>query len=107
MGYPCVIKPPVGSWGRMVCKVTDRHSAEAVIGLKGTLGGYADKVYYVQEHIEKPGRDIRVFLIGEEIAFAVSRNAKEGAFLTNLNAGGSATEFALTGEMEETVHKVG
>ncbi len=107
MGYPCVIKPPVGSWGRMVCKITDRHAAEAVISLKSTLGGYADKVYYVQEYVDKPGRDIRTFLIGDEIAFSVCRKAKEGAFLTNLNAGGSASEFALGAEMEEAVHKVG
>ena len=107
MGYPCVIKPPVGSWGRMVCKITDKHAAEAVISLKSTLGGYVDRVYYVQEHVEKPGRDIRVFLVGDEIAFSVCRSAKEGAFLTNLSAGGTASEFALTADMEEAVHEVG
>ncbi len=107
MGYPCVIKPPVGSWGRMVCKITDRHAAEAVVGLKGALGHYTDKVYYIQEYVEKPNRDIRVFLVGNEVALSVCRSAKEGAFLTNLNAGGSASGFELTGEMKEIVHKVG
>ncbi len=107
MGYPCVIKPPVGSWGRMVCKITDKHAAEAVVSLKSTLGGYADKVYYIQEFVDKPGRDIRVFLIGDEIVFSICRTAKEGAFLTNLSAGGTASGFALTEEMEEAVHKVG
>ncbi len=102
-----MIKTPVGSYGWMVCKITERHAAEAVVSLKSTLGGYADKVYYVQEYVDKPGRDIRVFLVGDEIAFSVCRQAKEGAFLTNLNAGGSASEFALPAEMKEAVHKVG
>jgi len=108
MGYPCVIKPPIGSWGRMVCKISDRECAEAVVSLKSTLGHFTDKIYYVQEYVDKPGRDIRVLLVGNEIALSICRNASTpGAFLTNLNAGGTASEFSLSPEMKETVHKVG
>ena len=108
MGYPCVIKPPIGSWGRMVCKIPDRECAEAVVSLKSTLGHFSDKIYYVQEYVDKPGRDIRVLLVGDEIALSVCRNAPQpGAFLTNLNAGGTASEFPLPSDMAEAVHKVG
>lgn len=31
IGYPAVLKPVDGSWGRMVVKVTDRNSAEATL----------------------------------------------------------------------------
>lgn len=108
MGYPCVIKPPIGSWGRMVYKVTDSDCAKAVVGLKDALGHFTDKIYYVQEHIDKPGRDIRALLVGDEIALSVCRIApSSGAFLTNLNSGGKASDFALPAEMQEAAHKVG
>ncbi len=116
VGYPCVIKPPVGSWGRMVCKVNDKHAAEAVISLKDTLGHYTDKVYYVQEFVDKPQRDIRVFTVGEEVVFSIYRKASgsdegNGSFITNLNHGGTAQEFTLTSEMQElvqaTIHALG
>ncbi|MFA5929291.1 MAG: RimK family alpha-L-glutamate ligase [Candidatus Micrarchaeia archaeon] len=108
MGYPCVIKPPIGSWGRMVYKVTDAECAQAVVGLKSSLGHFTDKIYYIQEYVDKPGRDIRVLLVGDEIALSVFRSASTpDAFLTNLNAGGTASGFSLSPEMAETVHKVG
>ncbi len=108
MGYPCVIKPPVGSWGRMVCKISDKHAAEAVVGLKDSLGHYTDKVYYVQEYVDKPQRDIRVFVVGDEVAFSIYRKISEtssSSFITNLNHGGAAEEFSMTDEMAELVHR--
>jgi [lysine-biosynthesis-protein LysW]--L-2-aminoadipate ligase len=108
IGYPCVIKPPVGSWGRMVCKINDSAAAEAVISLKSHLGHYTDKIYYVQQHIDKPDRDIRVFLVGDEIVYSVYRHASEpAAFLTNLNAGAKPELFTLPVDMAETVQRVG
>ncbi|MFH1094799.1 MAG: RimK family alpha-L-glutamate ligase [Candidatus Micrarchaeota archaeon] len=107
MGYPCVIKPPVGSWGRMVCKINDKHAAEAVVSLKDSLGSYSDKVYYVQQYVDKPARDIRVFVAGEEIVYSVYRHANsEDMFITNLNAGATSQEMELPPDMKETVHKV-
>ncbi|VVB56738.1 Alpha-aminoadipate--LysW ligase LysX [uncultured archaeon] len=108
IGYPAIIKPPVGSWGRMVCKVNDRHAAEAVVSLKDSLGHYTDKVYYVQEYVDKPQRDIRVFVVGDEVAFSIYRKISESSstsFITNLNHGGTAEPFELTPEMKELVSK--
>ena len=100
IGYPCIIKPPVGSWGRMVCKINDKHAAEAVVSLKDHLGHYTDKVYYVQEYVDKPQRDIRVFVVGDEVVFSIYRKispTSTSSFITNLNHGGTAEEFKLDG----------
>jgi [lysine-biosynthesis-protein LysW]---L-2-aminoadipate ligase len=61
MGYPVVLKPGVGSWGRLLSKVNDREAAEAVLEHKQVLGSYHHSIYYIQEYIDKPERDIRAF----------------------------------------------
>ena len=63
-GYPCVIKPVVGSWGRLLAKIESESAAEAVLEHKKTLGHYEHSVFYVQEFVPKPGRDIRVVAAG-------------------------------------------
>ena len=78
------------------------------MGLKDSLGHYTDKVYYVQEYVDKPQRDIRVFVVGGEVAFSIYRKISEtssNSFITNLNHGGSAEAFALSPDMAELVHK--
>ena len=52
-----VLKPVVGSWGRLLAKVNDRDAAEAVLEHKSTLGSVQHSVFYIQEYIEKPGRE--------------------------------------------------
>jgi [lysine-biosynthesis-protein LysW]---L-2-aminoadipate ligase len=72
MGYPVVLKPVIGSWGRGVVRVNDRDAAEAVLNLRDELGGYQQHIYYIQELVKKPGRDIRSFVIGEQCVAAIS-----------------------------------
>ena len=64
LGYPAVLKPTVGSWGRLLSKVNDRDAAEAILEHKETLGSYHHSIFYIQEHVKKPGRDIRAFQVG-------------------------------------------
>ena len=59
-GYPCILKPVVGSWGRLMAKIDSRSAAEAILEHKATLGHYEHKVFYIQEFVSKPGRDLRV-----------------------------------------------
>ena len=75
VGYPAVLKPPVGSWGRLLARVNDRDAAEAILDHKATLGSVAHSVFYVQEHVAKPGRDIRVFVAGDEVLCAIERRS--------------------------------
>lgn len=98
MGYPCVLKPVVGSWGRLLARVESHEMAEAVIEHKASLG-VSHKVFYVQEYINKPGRDIRAFVIGEEPIAAIYRSSEN--WITNTARGGVATNCPLTPELDE------
>ena len=72
LGYPVVLKPVVGSWGRLVSKINDREAAEAVLEHREMLGNYQQQIYYIQEYIRKPGRDIRAFVVGDETIAAIN-----------------------------------
>jgi [lysine-biosynthesis-protein LysW]--L-2-aminoadipate ligase len=98
MGYPCVLKPVVGSWGRLLAKVENRHMAESLIEHKATLG-VSHQVFYIQEYINKPGRDIRAFVIGEECICAIYRSSEN--WITNTARGGIATNCPVTDEIAE------
>jgi len=99
MGYPVVLKPVTGSWGRLLAKINDRDAAEAVLEHKDHLGSYYHKIFYVQEYLEKPGRDIRAFVIGDEVACAVYRSSSH--WITNTSRGASATNCPLTPELKK------
>ena len=64
LGYPVVLKPTVGSWGRLLSKINDRDAAETILEHKETLGSYHHSIFYIQEYVQKPGRDIRAFQVG-------------------------------------------
>jgi [lysine-biosynthesis-protein LysW]--L-2-aminoadipate ligase len=92
-GYPCVLKPVVGSWGRLMAKLDSRSAAEAVLEHKETLGHYEHKVFYVQEFVEKPGRDIRVVATDGEPVAAMVRSSDH--WLTNAAKGAETAAFEL------------
>jgi len=98
LGYPCVLKPVVGSWGRLLAKVENRHMAESLIEHKATLG-VNHQVFYVQEYINKPGRDIRAFVVGDETICAIYRSSEN--WITNTARGGVATNCPVTDEIAE------
>lgn len=98
MGYPCVLKPVVGSWGRLLAKVDNRHMAESLIEHKATLG-VNHQVFYIQEYIHKPGRDIRAFVVGDECIAAIYRSSEN--WITNTARGGVATNCPVTPEIAD------
>jgi [lysine-biosynthesis-protein LysW]--L-2-aminoadipate ligase len=98
IGYPCVLKPVVGSWGRLLAKVDNRSNAESLIEHKATLG-VNHQVFYIQEYIDKPGRDIRAFVIGEEPICAIYRSSD--SWITNTARGGVASNCPLTPEITD------
>jgi [lysine-biosynthesis-protein LysW]--L-2-aminoadipate ligase len=99
MDYPCVLKPVVGSWGRLLAKVDNRANAEAIIEHKAVLGGVNHSIFYIQEFIDKPGRDIRAFVVGEEPIAAIYRTSEN--WITNTARGGVATNCPLTDEIKD------
>lgn len=104
LGYPVVIKPCVGSWGRLLSKINDRQSAEAILEHKNVLGSYQHSIFYLQEYIEKDGRDIRVFIIGDEVIAAVYRYSDH--WITNTSRGGQTANCPITNEMRDLSKKV-
>ncbi len=99
MGYPVVLKPVIGSWGRLLAKVNDRDTAEAILEHKATLGSVQHSVFYIQEYIEKPGRDIRVVVVGDKVITAIYR--KSAHWITNTARGGEGELCPVTPELEE------
>mgnify|MGYP000448174237 FL=1 len=100
-GYPCVLKPVIGSWGRLMAKIDTRDAAEAILEHKATLGHYEHKVFYVQEFVEKPGRDIRVLATDGEPIAAMVRSSDH--WLTNAAKGAETDVFELDDRARELV----
>lgn len=99
MGYPVVLKPAIGSWGRLLSKINDREAAEAVLEHKEILGSYHHSIFYIQEYIRKPGRDIRAFVVGDETIAAIYRHSDH--WITNTARGGQATNCPVTPELNK------
>lgn len=97
MGYPVVLKPAVGSWGRLLARINDREAAEAVLEHKATLGTYHHSIFYIQEHIDKPGRDIRSFVIGDETLCAITRKSEH--WITNTARGATTENMPVSDEL--------
>lgn len=98
LGYPVVMKPAVGSWGRLLSKVNDRDAAEALLEHKVTLGSFHHGAFYLQEYVNKPGRDIRSFVVGDETICAIYRDSPH--WITNTARGGVATNCPVTPEVD-------
>ncbi len=100
-GYPCVLKPVIGSWGRLMAKLDSRSAAEAVLEHKEVLGHYEHKVFYVQEFVEKPGRDIRVVAADGKPIAAMVRSSDH--WLTNAAQGAETAPFEVDDRARELV----
>ncbi len=98
-GYPVVLKPVVGSWGRLLAKINDREAAEAVIEHKEVLGSYQHGIIYVQEYVNKRGRDIRAFVVGDETIGAIYRESPH--WITNTARGGKASNCPVGEELNQ------
>ncbi|MCD4672663.1 MAG: lysine biosynthesis protein LysX [Anaerolineaceae bacterium] len=99
MGYPVVLKPVVGSWGRLLAKINDRDAAEALLEHKTVLGSYQHSIFYIQEFIKKPGRDIRAVVVGDKVVTAIYRKSEH--WITNTARGGEGEICLITPEIEE------
>ena len=99
IGYPVVLKPAVGSWGRLIACVNDRHAAEALLEHKEILGSYHHSTFYIQEYVPKPGRDIRAFVVGGETICAIYRNADH--WITNTARGATTSNCPVTDDLRD------
>ena len=98
LGYPVILKPPIGSWGRLLAKVNDRDAAEALLEHKEVLGSFHHSTFYVQQYVPKPGRDIRAFVVGDETICAIYRYSQH--WITNTARGGQSANCPVTPELD-------
>ena len=104
-GYPAIIKPIIGSWGRLIAKLEDYNSATANLECREIMGNIYQKIYYLQEYIPNPNSknptDIRVFVIGNKCVAAMARFSPEKDFRSNIAVGGTAEPIELSPELEK------
>ncbi len=99
LGYPVVLKPAVGSWGRLLSKINDRDAAETVLEHKTVLGSYHHSIFYIQQYVEKKGRDIRSFVVGDDCIAAIYRTSDH--WITNTARGAVASKCEVSNEVAE------
>ncbi|MBI3954999.1 lysine biosynthesis protein LysX [Candidatus Gottesmanbacteria bacterium] len=104
-GYPVVIKPVSGSWGRLIARVNDEHALEAIIEQKTVLGSPSHHAIYIQQYIEKPGRDIRIHVVGGKVIAAIYR--KSSHWITNTARGAQALPCSINKDLEKIAKMAG
>jgi len=100
MGYPAVLKPVVGSWGRLSALLKDLDTARAVLEDREYMYPMY-QVYYLQEFVKRPPRDIRSFVIGSETVAAIYRHASSDDWRTNTARGGRAEKCPVDDKLNE------
>ena len=103
LGYPLVVKPIIGSWGRGVYQIKDQSMAEMLLDTRQDNDNSFSRIYYFQELIDRPTRDIRCIVIGDEITASVYRYSSENEWRTNVAVGGRTEEAPMTSELQEIV----
>jgi [lysine-biosynthesis-protein LysW]--L-2-aminoadipate ligase len=104
VGYPLVIKPVIGSWGRGVMQLKDKDTADALFEIRDITDSPHDRIFYLQELINRPPRDIRVITIGDEPIAAMYRKSS-GGFKTNIALGADPELCEITKEIEDVATK--
>ena len=100
VGYPLVLKPVVGSWGRGVIPIKDKDTADSIIEMRELTDGTHDRIYYLQELIKRPPRDIRTIMVGGKAVASMYRTSS-GGFKTNIATGADPELCEITKEMED------
>lgn len=99
LSYPVIVKPTDGSWGRYVSMVKSAEDLETVVMHRQAMESDLH-IYLVQEYVEKPGRDIRVTVVGDRAVAAIYRIASAD-WRTNTARGGRAEPVKIDPELEE------
>ena len=105
IGYPVVVKPIIGSWGRLISLVKDSESAEAVFEHREMMNNSLLKIYYIQELVKRPPRDIRIISMDDEVVTAIYRSSTSDNWKTNVALGAKVSPCKITDEIEEIAVK--
>lgn len=99
VGYPLVIKPIIGSWGRSVVPLKDKDTVDALFEIREFTDGPHDRIFYLQEMVKRPPRDLRAIIVGDEVVAAMYR--KSSGFKTNIALGADPELCKITKEIED------
>lgn len=100
-GLPLVLKPIVGSWGRGVFPLRDEETANMIVEMREENDSPLSRIYYIQEMVDRPPRDVRCIVVGEQVVTAIYRYSGEGEWRTNVARGGKAELAPVTKELED------
>ena len=103
IGYPVVLKPIVGSWGRGVFPIRDEETANMLVETREENGSALSRIYYIQEMVDRPPRDLRCIVVGESVVTAIYRYSADNEWRTNVSRGGKAERATITSELEDIV----
>jgi [lysine-biosynthesis-protein LysW]---L-2-aminoadipate ligase len=99
-GYPTIIKPTIGSWGRLIALLQDKEAAKAVFEDREHMFPLY-QIYYLEEFVSRPPRDIRAIVVGDNVVAAIYRYSEKDEWKTNMALGGRAENCPITGELED------
>jgi [lysine-biosynthesis-protein LysW]--L-2-aminoadipate ligase len=102
LGYPVVFKPAVGSWGRLLAKISDREACEAIVEHKAHMGP-AHSVFFIQEYVEKGGFDLRAVMIGGKTATLMKRKSEH--WITNTARGATPEPYPMDEKLEDLLNR--
>jgi [lysine-biosynthesis-protein LysW]--L-2-aminoadipate ligase len=100
-GFPLVLKPIVGSWGRGIFPLRDRETASMIVEMREEDDSPLSRIYYVQEMIDRPPRDIRCIVVGDQAVTAIYRYSAQAEWRTNVARGGKVELAPITKEVED------
>jgi [lysine-biosynthesis-protein LysW]---L-2-aminoadipate ligase len=104
-GFPLVLKPIVGSWGRGIFPLRDHETASMILEMREEDDSPMSRIYYVQEMIDRPPRDIRCIVIGDQAVTAIYRYSAQSEWRTNVARGGKVELVPITKEVEDLALK--
>lgn len=100
-GFPLVLKPIVGSWGRGIYPLRDLETASMIIEMREEDDSPLSRIYYIQEMVDRPPRDIRCIVVGDQAITAIYRYSSQSEWRTNVARGGKVELAPITKEIED------
>jgi [lysine-biosynthesis-protein LysW]--L-2-aminoadipate ligase len=100
-GFPLVLKPIVGSWGRGIYPLRDLETANMIIEMREEDDSPLSRIYYIQEMVDRPPRDIRCIIVGDQAVTAIYRYSSQSEWRTNVARGGKVELAPITKEIED------
>jgi [lysine-biosynthesis-protein LysW]--L-2-aminoadipate ligase len=100
-GFPVVLKPIVGSWGRGIYPLRDLETASMIVEMREEDNSPLSRIYYIQEMVDRPSRDIRCIVIDDQAVTAIYRYSSQSEWRTNVARGGNVEPAPITKEIED------